>query len=154
MCVWCRCCRFTAGPECHLASVDAVEDIPFDTGSRLLGGGDPVCRAFHEVGESVHTFSNQRSPLAAAERRVCVRQFTETAAATPEYEIMSGFCALSFDFQPNLKGDHLVLRPLKLEDYSAPAQSLRDSQKTHLIIMICGSAYFWFHHCVHMPEAS
>ncbi len=43
-----------ASPKRHLASIDPVEDITFDTGRRLIGAHDSVCRIFHEIGKRVH----------------------------------------------------------------------------------------------------
>jgi len=43
-----------AGPEGHLAAVGAIEDIAFDAGGGLAGGGDAVGRLLHELGEFFH----------------------------------------------------------------------------------------------------
>jgi hypothetical protein len=52
--VWLRYRGFTAGPKRHLGSVLAIEDIPLDAWSCLIGSSDPVCGMLQEFREIVH----------------------------------------------------------------------------------------------------
>ena len=51
-----------ARPECHLASVQAVKDVAFNTGSCLIRGRNPVCRVLHEFREVVHSGTYSLEP--------------------------------------------------------------------------------------------
>ena len=44
---------FTAGPECHLASVGAIENVTLNPGRRQIGADDPVGGTLHELREGV-----------------------------------------------------------------------------------------------------
>src|SRR5579862_6283569 len=44
---------FVARPKRHLASVDAVENVPFDPWGGLIAARDAVCRRLHEFGKCV-----------------------------------------------------------------------------------------------------
>jgi hypothetical protein len=55
--VWRRRGRFPASPECHLAPVHSIKDVPFYPRSRLTAGCDPVGGMLHEIWEIVHSFA-------------------------------------------------------------------------------------------------
>ena len=55
-------CGLIARPKRHLASVGSVEDVSFDTRSRLIRPNDPVRGVPHELREAVHAgacYSNE-----------------------------------------------------------------------------------------------
>ena len=45
---------FRTGPECHLASVHSIEDVPLHSRSCLIGRRNPIGRMLHELGKSIH----------------------------------------------------------------------------------------------------
>src|SRR5579864_3357461 len=53
-----------ARPECHLAPIQSIKHIPFDTGSPLAANGDPVGGMLHEIRKLFHkveTFVQNKS---------------------------------------------------------------------------------------------
>jgi len=61
----CGTCGLSASPKRHLAFIGSVEDISFDTGSRLIRSGDPVRGIPHELRKSVHAGACYRKAVVA-----------------------------------------------------------------------------------------
>jgi hypothetical protein len=61
--MWFGHCGFTTGPERYLTTIDSVNDVAFNSRSRLTTDCDPICGALHEVWEIVHGLSNCSAPI-------------------------------------------------------------------------------------------
>src|SRR5262249_55221496 len=58
-------CGLRASPKRHLTFIDSVDDISFDTGSRLIRPNDPVRGVAHELREAVHAGASYRKAVVA-----------------------------------------------------------------------------------------